>query len=387
MHTNALLTLLLLAAIVAAYFFWRTGRRQTVTRGSNHSSYARALNCLVEGDEDAAMRLLKDAIREDTDNVDAYIRLGDLLRKMGEVEQALRIHRGLTVRSIADQAMLESLYKSLAEDYVACGKYGDAVQCAQKIRAMNKHSVFPLRLMARVYEIQREWDKAYEMQEELARLEGKRGRPFLALYKSQIGYDLMKRGKPKEAKRYFKDALRLDSECIPALLYLGDIYFEEKNLRRAISLWELVASRFPKVAYIVFERLEKAYFERGNLGDIVTVYEAVLKESPKNVKTLVELACLHQKKGNMKEAIGVLREALSYDPSSVLARQHLIAFLYDTGETRQAMEEMKKFLEIIGPRAEGFACSKCGYHSADVLWRCPKCQSWETFLQHPVTGV
>jgi lipopolysaccharide biosynthesis regulator YciM len=366
MHSNALLTVIFLALAVAAYLFWRVRRTNPPAAAANDSSYARALNLLLEGDEDGAMRNLKEAIRDDTQNVDAYIRLGDLLRKRGEVEQALRIHRGLTVRSISDQ---------------------EALQCGQKIRAMNKHSTFPLRLMVRVYEIQREWDKAYEMQEELARLEGKRGRPFLALYKSQIGYDLMKRGKPKDARRYFNDALRLDSECIPALLYLGDIYFDEGNLRRAISLWELIASRFPKAAHIVFGRLEKAYFERGNLSDIVSVYEAVLKESPKNVRTLVELAGLHQKRGDLKEATRVLREALSYDPASTLARQQLIAFLYEGGQTDEAVQELKKLVELVGPRTEDYVCSKCGYHSADVLWRCPKCQAWETFLQYSSVGA
>lgn len=378
---------MLLAVVLAAYLVWRVRRRCAPAGGANDSAYARALNLLLEGDEDGAMRNFKEATRDDTQNVDAYVRLGDLLRKRGEVEKALRIHRSLTVRSISDQAVLESLYRSLAEDYVACGKYSDALQWSQKIRAMNKHSTFPLKLMVRVYEIQREWDKAYEMQEELARLEGRRGRPFLALYKSQIGYDLMKRGKPKDARRYFNDALRLDSECVPALLYLGDIYFDEGNLRRAIGLWELIASRFPKVAHIVFARLEKAYFQRGNLSDIVAVYEAVLKESPKNVRTLVELACLHQKRGDLKEATRVLREALSYDPASALARQHLIAFLYEAGQTEEAVEEIKRLVEVMGPRTEDYVCSKCGYRSADVLWRCPKCQSWETFLQHGTSGV
>ncbi len=380
MRIDVPVAIVFLALATAAYLIWRVRRKRVSPPAGNHSEYARALNCLLEGDDEAAIRSLREAIREDTQNVEAYIRLGDLLRKRGELENALRVHRGLTVRTISDQAVLESLYKSLSEDYFACGKYQETIACAKKMRAMNKRSAFPLRLMARVYEIQREWDKAYEVEEELGKLEGKRGRPFLAMYKSHIGHDLLKRGKPREAERYFKDALRLDSECVPALLYLGDICYQEGNLRRAISLWELIASRFPKIAHIVFERLEKAYFERGNLGDIVAVYEAVLRESPKNVRTLVELACLHQKKGNLREAVRTLREALEYDSSSTLARQHLIGFLHEMGENEQAMEEMKKLLEVISPRTEDFVCSECSYRSPDVLWRCPKCQSWDTFL-------
>jgi len=380
MRVDVPVAIVLLALVIAAYLVWRVRKKKSPPPAGDHSAYARALNCLLEGDDDEAIRSLREAIRDDTQNIDAYIRLGDLLRKRGELENALRVHKGLTVRTISDTAVLESLYRSLSEDYLACGKYQEAIACAKKMRAMNKRNTFPLRLMARVYEIQREWDKAYEMEEELEKLEGKRGRAFLAMHKSHIGHDLLKRGKPREAERYFKDALRLDSECVPALLYLGDICFQEGNLRRAISLWELIASRFPKIAYIVFERLEKAYFERGNLGDIVAVYEAVLRESPKNVRTLVELACLHQKKGNLREAVRTLREALEYDPSSTLARQHLIGFLHEMGETEQAIDEMKKLLQIISPRAEDFACSECGYRSPDVLWRCPKCQQWDTFL-------
>ena len=83
----------------------------------------------------------------------------------------------------------------------------------------------------------------------------------------------------------------------------------------------------------------------------------------------------------------MLKEALSYDPASALARQHLIAFLYEAGQTEEAIEEIKRLVETMGSRTEDYACSKCGYRSTDVLWRCPKCQSWETFLQYSSTGA
>ena len=46
--------------------------------------YIIGLRALVDGDEDTAIRELKNAVRIDSSNVDAYIRLGDLFRARGE---------------------------------------------------------------------------------------------------------------------------------------------------------------------------------------------------------------------------------------------------------------------------------------------------------------
>ncbi|GIS71788.1 MAG: hypothetical protein CM1200mP10_13650 [Candidatus Neomarinimicrobiota bacterium] len=44
------------------------------------SLYTDALNAMVRGDSDDAMRLLRNVVRQDTDHLDAYLQLGDILR-------------------------------------------------------------------------------------------------------------------------------------------------------------------------------------------------------------------------------------------------------------------------------------------------------------------
>ena len=50
------------------------------------------------GDKKRALEKLRLAAIKDTSNIDAYLKIGDILRENGKVENAIKIHRQLTVR-------------------------------------------------------------------------------------------------------------------------------------------------------------------------------------------------------------------------------------------------------------------------------------------------
>ncbi len=64
----------------------------------SHTLYTEALEALLQGDSDSAFEKLRELIREDTENVRAYLKLGDIFRQRGQAEQAIKIHRSLTFR-------------------------------------------------------------------------------------------------------------------------------------------------------------------------------------------------------------------------------------------------------------------------------------------------
>ena len=57
--------------------------------------YTEALEALLEGDIENAVFKLKDLVQYDTNNIRAYLRLGDIFRENLKVEQALKIHQSL----------------------------------------------------------------------------------------------------------------------------------------------------------------------------------------------------------------------------------------------------------------------------------------------------
>jgi lipopolysaccharide biosynthesis regulator YciM len=377
---TVVLVVLLFAAVLVAAAYFLIGKKKAHSAESE-SSYTRALNCLISGEDDDALRFLKDVVLRDSQNIDAYLKLGDLLRKQGQVEKATQIHRDLTVRPVPDGRLKEAIYQSLAEDYVASGKYPSAILAAEKVRDLNKRNVKILKLLCRVYESLRQWDKAFEMEEELDRIGGSKETARLALYKSFIGRDFLKRRKAREAKKAFKEALRLDEDCVPAFLYLGDIYREDGRIDRAITLWKSIASRFPEIAYIVFDRLEKALFERGRFGEMMEFYEELAQHNAKDARTLLSLANLQKKKGDMNEALRLVREVLEFEPGNERARAELIMLYHEDGRNQDAYHEAAKLTEQLKRADEKYRCRNCGNRSDEPLWRCPACLQWDTYLE------
>ena len=79
--------------------------------------YTEALEALLEGDIENAVFKLKDLVQYDTNNIRAYLRLGDIFRENLKVEQALKIHQSLILRKRLSKALQCEIYMSLARDF------------------------------------------------------------------------------------------------------------------------------------------------------------------------------------------------------------------------------------------------------------------------------
>src|SRR2546428_3989042 len=78
---------------------WTLSGGFTTERPDLDTPYQYGLAALLRGEKEEALDAFTETVRIDTDNVDAYIHLGNLLREMGEPARALHIHRELTVRA------------------------------------------------------------------------------------------------------------------------------------------------------------------------------------------------------------------------------------------------------------------------------------------------
>ncbi|VTO28173.1 heat shock protein YciM [Klebsiella pneumoniae] len=95
-----MLELLFLLLPVAAAYGWYMGRRSAQQSKQDDASrlsrdYVAGVNFLLSNQQDKAVDLFLDMLKEDTGTVEAHLTLGNLFRSRGEVDRAIRIHQSL----------------------------------------------------------------------------------------------------------------------------------------------------------------------------------------------------------------------------------------------------------------------------------------------------
>ena len=83
---------------------------------------------MLSDQQDKAVDLFLDMLKEDSSAFEAHLTLGNLFRSRGEVERAIRIHQSLMESaSLYDQRLLAT--QQLGRDYVAAGVYDGRKSC------------------------------------------------------------------------------------------------------------------------------------------------------------------------------------------------------------------------------------------------------------------
>lgn len=364
----AVLLLLLVILLVT-----RLGKR-VAFRGDY---YVEGLKCLAEGDETRALKNLKLAISENPANLDTFLKLGSLLRRMGRFDKALQIDQQLTVRQGLGKAAKKEVYWSVAQDYIGLERENKAISLLKELTTFDRRDTKILRALLDLYEKTEKWDEALETMRLISELERKDS-SLLALYYSWVGTKLLEKG-DRKGDSLLKQALRIDGNCVPALLSLGDALYRGGQVEQAIVSWRRVVREVPQYAWLVFDRLEKAYFDQGKFGEVQKIYETLLEREPKNLRALSALARIYEKKGDLDGALEVFNRVLDLDPSSAFATGGLMRVYMERGDSEKAAEHARTLSEVSFPRRETYTCSNCRYISSEYLWYCPQCKEWKTF--------
>jgi lipopolysaccharide biosynthesis regulator YciM len=351
-------------------------RRSTRARAAvPDDAYTVALSALITGNRRLALVKLKEAVQHSSDNLDAYVRLGDLLREGGQVEKALAIHRDLTVRPRLPAGSRARILESLTRDYLAAGRFEEAGQSAERLRHTDPQNRFAFRALQEVAESLRDWPRAIKVVEDRSRLEGQKDKSMLARYLGFVGSEEVEAGEPKEARRRFEEALKLDPDCLLALLYLGDLEAAEGRPEKAVALWRELAERSPENGELVFDRLERAYFEMGQFEEVVVFYRELLHRAARedSLPALLALAEIYRRKGNFEDADSLVQEALEIEPDNPRAYRHLVKLAVDRKDPGEALSHLDKLLEVTAPPLD-LRCRHCDTALARPAWRCPECR-------------
>ena len=371
--------LLVLMFLIFAVRRLRAGR----SRNAGGPNYLKGLTYLSAGETDKAIDEFVRLARMDPDSLEAYLSLGNLYRQRGDLDRAIRLHRGILARPSLDREFRMQVLVALGEDYQRSGLLGRAKEVFTEARRLFPDQSGPYLHLRRIYEEEKNWPRAFEIQKEINRITGDRDQRLLAHIKAEEGKAFLSAGEKQKARRCFREALKLDSSSPEALMNMARYYYEEGKADKAITLWEEVVLSHPQASYLVLPLLEEALFERGRYDDIKGLIQRILERYPENIPARRYLGNFYLRKGMLQEARKAFTGVLERQPSYRLAVADFLRSLLKDEDPERISDEIRSLLEMLENGADAFTCKECGLKEEKFRWRCPRCHRWDTYRLDP----
>jgi len=358
-----LLIVILALLVVALYPVIRDFFRQ---RRSTLPAYVEGLKLLLDGKKKEAAIKLKQAVDEDTNNIDAYIRLGDILLEEGDIARALRIHESLALRRNLKPAEERQIYQTLVRDYLKTDRKVKAIPLLEELIRLDRNDIDSREKLLELYIENASWDKC----EQLARNIGREDPKRIGQIYASLGYAYGKID-PRKGQHWLEEALKLNPKSILARTLLGDLLLAQNEIENAVKVWKEVLNIAPEKNHIIRERLEQALYELGRYEEATQIYRQLLQRVPEDVGLAIALSEIYAKKEDTKAAIALLEKRNSEANANVA----LAKLLLQEGQVHRAQTLLEDAVRKM--KLKTHPCRKCNTTILTTELRCPYCRSWQ----------
>jgi lipopolysaccharide biosynthesis regulator YciM len=365
----------------------RDGRWVDRRRLRETPHYMLGLNYLVDNQVDHAIDELTQATSGDTDALEIRMILGNLYRQKGQVGRAITIHQGLLQRP--DLRPLEHAYVllCLGLDFRHAGFVDRALEAFKDVVRLDPRNRYALANLQKLHEDQHQWAEAAAVREQIAGFDGA-GRPghsgILGFLRNEIGREQTSTGDHAGAARAFRDAIDIDPLTTPAYLNLGDARLQQGDLPGAVDAWERLTQVLPDRAYLAFARLERAYRDLNTPGRFVDLCGRLIERQPHEWRARHALARHLAGAGRHRDALDLLLDALAHNPHGLVLHQEIWRTLSALGLDRALVDRYVELTRHAVFYLDPHVCVRCRYRSTELLWLCPQCHEWNTFVEERI---
>ena len=348
--SQAFISLLFLVLVgFGIYYYYK------LTSGSKASlktRYSDGLDLLMAGHRKEAYQHFKTIVEKDSNNVKAYLKLGQVLREGGNPKQALRVHNSVKIRPKLTTFEKSELHKNLSLDYDALGDTDNAILEVENVLKLNRQNEWALSHLIEFYKKKNNWEYASKYLQQFQDVTQTKDNHLIALYKIQEGRSALENKKYNNARKLFEESLKIQPDLNSAYLFLGNSYADEsetayrmavkidekefhtpdekekyhefvscakQQLARAIPMWIQYAENDPSGSWIVLSKLKDALYALNRFNEIEEILKSVLSKDPDNVDALSSLADFYNQKGARSEALEMIDSALEKQPKSLIA--------------------------------------------------------------------
>lgn len=387
MNELALLFLLLPVAALSGWMLGRRGsERSSGARVSELStSYFRGLNYLLNEQQDKAIEVFLKLAEINRDTVETHLALGNLFRRRGEVDRAIRVHQHLIARPNLSQEEKTVALLELGEDYMRAGLLDRAETLFTDLVAMDALAPSALKHLIAIYQHERDWNKAIEHARRLEQLTGESQGATIAQFYCELAEQARAQGAREEAQARVADAFAAQADCVRASMIEGHIESAAGHLDAAIRAFERVAEQDVDYVPEILSPLLDCY-ARAQQMERAERFLLEITERYQGVSPVLALAKLYATTRGEEAAVEFLNHILRQRPS-VRALMALIDVNLHTasGDARDNFLILRELTRKLVEGKAMYRCNRCGFGAKAHHWQCPSCKTWGSV--RPIHGV
>ena len=345
-------------------------------------AYFRGLNFLLNEQQDQAIDAFIEAVQNDPDTSELHFALGNLFRRRGEYERAVRVHEHLLSRGDLSSVDRARAQHALALDFLKAGLLDRAEAALQKLEGTAFESQARVALLAN-YERSRDWVHAATIAQQLENTDQGSFSPRLAHYLCEQAAAKVGAGELNQATDLLRLAMctapnaprpRMDLSRV--LEQMGDPTAAYETLAQALTLapaaTPLFASQLAHTAIAsnraqeALTALKAAYAQRASL-DLVEAIVSLEAALPATIDSPAD---------TLPSARDWYVHHLEREPSLVAAAKWIAG---ERLEHEQFHPQVQRALDHAVKPLTRYRCAACGFEAKQHFWQCPGCQTWDSY--------
>ncbi|CDY75980.1 Heat shock (predicted periplasmic) protein YciM, precursor [Caballeronia glathei] len=382
----------LLVIPVAFALGWIASRYDLKTLLSENAnlprSYFRGLNFLLNEQHDKAIDAFIEVAKLDPETIELHFALGNLFRRRGETDRAIRVHQNLLSRADLPVAERDHALFELGQDFLKAGLLDRAEETFRSLEA-GEYALGAQRALLTIYEIEKDWPKSIATAERIEKMGAPSLNKEIAHFHCELAQEALQRKNPDEARAELKLALAANPENVRATILVGDVDAAAGTLEAAIVCWKRVETQNAAYLPLVAEKLMNALSALGRASEGVDLLIDYASRYPSN--DLLDVAFKHAAELRGLEAAHALaRQQMQAAPNLAGMTRLLEAQEATADEPRRG--ELQLMRALVKQRTKNlprYTCQTCGFRARLFYWQCPGCSGWETYAPRrvePITG-
>jgi len=380
---------LLLLPVAAAAGWYAANRGKGGPGGCSDSmmgsDYIKGLNYLLNEQQDKAIDVFIRMLEVNSDTVETHLALGNLFRKRGEVDRAIRIHQNLIARSSLDSDQRMDAVLELGQDYMKAGLYDRAEGLFRELMDGGMHLPSVLPLLLDIYQQERDWNNAIAIADQMGFVGEQPSRSVIAQFYCELAENACARGNDDEACGFLEKASEYNPRCARASLIRGQLAARKGEYNVALAAYEQVVERDIELLPEVLEPMHRCHAGLGSMDDMIGyLHKAISRYA--GISPILALAEILGKEMGDETAADFIAGELARRPSvRGLSRFIDLSLLRSEGAARENLMILKNITDQLLENKPVYKCRDCGFCGKALHWQCPGCKHWNTVK--PIHGV